>query len=68
MWNSRTFLTTQPLGSGWNWEDPCKFSGPALCLTNEDTEAGTKGKVAKLDITLTMFPELYLLNPLHLLR
>lgn len=52
----------------WSWQGPWKFPSPALCLRNEETEARTKRKVAKLDITPTMCCGLYLLTPVHLLR
>lgn len=45
-----------------------KFSSPDLCFTDEEAEAPTQGKGAKLDVTLTVCCVLYLLNPPHLLR
>ena len=48
-------------------ETALDVSSPALCLTNEETEAHIKRKAAKLDITSTTCCALYLLNRLNLL-
>lgn len=50
------------LGDSW------KFSSLELCLANEETEAQTRRKAAKLAITPTVCCVRYLLSPLHLLR
>lgn len=48
------------LGDSW------KFSSPELCLTNEETEAQTGRKAAKLAITPTVCCVRYLLNPFEI--
>lgn len=49
-------------------ETALDISSPALCLTNEETEARIKRKAAQLDSTSTTCCVLYLLKCLNLLR